>query len=217
MAGGQIMQFRELVLESYKTEIERKLREKGYKAEDAEQYVEMTIEHPVEDLIEEILRDEKQLSQQEVVSFIRMIQKAKGVKELISKSSKRTQACTTMTLGGKTIYFPKRELTKKISSQFISDDIVVNVPQHQIGILKVVLATTPRIIVDLDKIPYIDEIRFDVRRITEDSQKLVNQFRVIPLADENERYTGVVEVIIDPQLYGEALNRAEMEASKAEK
>lgn len=211
------MQFRKLVLESYKTEIERKLRGKGYDAKDAETYVEMTIEHPIENIIEEILRDEKQLTQQEVVSFMRMIQKAKGVKELISKSSKRTQGITTMTVGGKTYKLSENKLTKKISSQFISGDIEVHVQQHQLEILKVVLGTTPRIIVDLDKIPYIREIRFDVRKIaTDDSNKLVSQFRVIPLTDEKDEYAGVVEVIVDPQLYGEAVSRAEL-AENAER
>ncbi len=208
------MQFRTLILASYKTEIEKKLRGKGYAAEDAERYVEMNIEHPIEDLIEEILRDDKQLSQQEVLSFIRMIQKAKGVDQLISKSTRRNKSDTTMTVGGKCYKLSESKLTKKISSQFINDDIEVRVPQHQLSILKVVLATTPRIIVDLDKIPYIEEIRFDVKRMTENSNKLVDQFRVIPLTDENNEYAGTVEVIIDPQLYGEALNRAEMEESK---
>ena len=208
------MQFRELVFESYKTEVEKKLLRKGYAAEDAKRYVEMTIEHPIEELIEEILRDEKQLTQEEVVSFMRMIQKAKGVEHLISKSSKRVQGTTTMTVGDRIVKLSEKKLTKKISSQFISDDIKVHVPQHQLRVLKMVLATTPRIIVDLDKIPYIEEIRFDVRRIAENSSKLVNQFRVIPLIDENDEYGGIVEVLIDPQLYGEALNRAEMEEIK---
>lgn len=211
------MQFRKLVLESYKTEIEKKLLSKGYTAEDAKRYVEMNIDHPIEDLIGEILQDEKQLSQQEVVSFMRMIQKAKGVERLISKSSKRSKGDTTMIVGGKTIKLSEDKLTKKISSQFISDDINVYVPQHQLKTLKIVLATTPRIIVDLDKIPYIKEIRFDVRRIAEGSNKLVDQFRVIPLTDEKEEYIGIVEVIIDPQLYGEALRRAEIEEDKIQK
>lgn len=213
-AGGNSMQFRELVLESYKTEIVKKLIRKGYEAEDAKRYVEMNIDHPIEDLVEEILRDEKQLNQTDVVSFMRMIQKAKGVEHLITKSSRRVKGATTMTVNGKEIKLSEDRITKKISSQFISDDIEVRVSQHQLGILKVVLATTPRIIVDLDKIPYITEIRFDVKKLSENSDKLIDQFKVVPLTDEDNIYDGIVEVIIDPQLYGEAVNRAEIEEIK---
>lgn len=204
------MQFRDLVLQSYKTEFEKKLREMGYSAKDAEKYVEMSIEYPIENLLEEILKTDKQLTDAEVVSFMRMIQKAKGVDVLLSKSSRRKEESQTMVMNGRAVKFNKQSLTKKISSQFIGDDIKVYVPQHQLTALKNVLGTTPRIIVDLDKIPYINEIRFDVKSISGGSGKLVDQFSIRPLTDENDEYLGIVEIIIDPQLYGEAMNRAEI-------
>lgn len=203
------MKFRELIVTSYKADFEKKLREKGYSLKDAEKYVEMSINHPVEDLLEEILKEDKQLSDTEVVSFMRMIQKAKGVDVLLEKASKRS-VDKTMEINGKKIKFPELKLTKKISSQFISDDIEVRVPQYQLVAIKNILGTTPRIIVELDKLPYINEIRFDIKAISGGSSKLKDQFRVVPLTNEKNEYLGMVEIVIDPQLYGESMNRAEI-------
>lgn len=205
------MEFRKLVVESYKNELEMKLQsKKGYTATEAKIYIESYIENPIEDLIMEILRDDKQLDENERTSFLRMIQKAKGVKRLMPKSAKRTQGEQKMKFNGRTILFREEELTKKISSQLIHDDVKVKIAQHQLEVVKTILATTPRIIVDLDKIPYIYEIRFDVKNFNSSSDKLTSQFCVNPLTDGEGVYTGIVEILIDSQLYGEAKYRAEL-------
>lgn len=211
------MQFRRLVVESYKKEIVLKLQKKGYSAEEAEKYVDACIENPIEILVAEILREEKQLDESEITSFLRMIQKAKGVEHLMQKSAHRTQGEQSLEINGREILFPERELTKKISSQLIQDKIDVKIAQHQLEIVKIILGTTPRIIVDLDKIPYINEIRFDVRDFKSNSNKLTNQFCINPLTHGENEYTGIVEILIDTQLYGEAKYRAEIAQIEAKK
>lgn len=211
------MQFRRLVVETYKKELVLKLQKKGYTEEDAQKYVESCIENPIEILVAEILKDDKQLDDNEITSFLRMIQKAKGVEHLMPKAVKRTQGEQSMKINGRTIKFADEVLTKKISSQLIQDRIDVKISQHQFETVKEILGTTPRIIVDLDKIPYIHEIRFDVKTLNPGNSKLTEQFCIIPLTDEEDVYTGIVEILIDPQLYGEAKYRAEIAQYEAKK
>lgn len=210
------LEFRKLVVESYREELEKKLERKGYSATDAKKYVGAYIDNPIEDLIVEILRDDKQLDENEITSFMRMIQKAQGVEHLMPKSVRRTPGRQSLEFNGRTIEFIEKKLTKKISSQLIQDKIEVKIAQHQLEMVKIILGTTPRIIVDLDKIPYIHEIRFDVRSFNSESNRLTDQFFVNPLTEENNVYTGIVEILIDPQLYGEAKYRAELAQHEAD-
>lgn len=211
------MQFRRLVVETYKKELVLKLQKKGYTEKDAQKYVESCIENPIEILVAEILKDDKQLDDNEITSFMRMIQKAQGVETLMPKAVKRTQGEQSMKINGRTIKFADEVLTKKISSQLIQDKIDVKIAQHQFEAVKEILGTTPRIIVDLDKIPYIHEIRFDVKTLNTEKGKLTEQFCINPLTDEENVYTGIVEILIDPQLYGEAKYRAEIAQFEAKK
>ena len=94
----------------------------------------------------------------------------------------------------------------------ISGNINVTIAQHQEKGIKALLATTPRIIVDLDRIPYINEIRFDIKPIG--GEKLKEQYIITPLADAQNYYTGIVEILVDPQLWGGVLERVEAEIDR---
>ena len=203
-----IMNFKELLLESYRDDMVRRLIKKGYDRDVAISYVELSINEPIENIITDILIEEKQLSSDEVVSFLRMVQKAKGVPNLLEKKLRRKKAQKFFVFNNKKLKLAEEGLTPKISSQMISGKIRVEIAQHQEKGVKALLATTPRIIVDLDRIPYINEIRFDIKPIGGD--KLKEQYVITPLAD-GENYTGIVEILVDPQLWGGVLERLETE------
>ena len=203
------MNFKELLLESYRDDMIKRLIKKGYDRDVADIYVELSINEPIENVITDILIEEKQLSSDEVVSFLRMVQKAKGVPNLIEKKLRRKKNQEVMVFNNKKLKLADEGLTPKISSQMISGNINVTIAQHQEKGIKALLATTPRIIVDLDRIPYINEIRFDIKPIG--GEKLKEQYIINPLADAQSYYTGIVEILVDPQLWGGVIERLEAE------
>lgn len=206
------MNFKELLLESYRDDMVKRLIKKGYDRDVADIYVELSINEPIENVITDILIEEKQLSPDEVVSFLRMVQKAKGVPNLLEKKLRRKKNQEVMIFNNKKMKLSEEELTSKISSQLISGNIKVKIAQHQEQGIKALLATTPRIIVDLDRIPYINEIRFDIKSIGGDNLK--EQYIINPLADAQNYYTGIVEILVDPQLWGGVLERVEAEIDR---
>lgn len=206
------MNFKELLLESYRDDMVKRLIKKGYDRDVADIYVELSINEPIENVITDILIEEKQLSSDEVVSFLRMVQKAKGVPNLLEKKLRRKKNQEVMVFNNRKLKLSDEGLTPKISSQMISGNINVTIAQHQEKGIKALLATTPRIIVDLDRIPYINEIRFDIKSIGGD--KLKEQYIINPLADAQNYYTGIVEILVDPQLWGGVLERVEAEIDR---
>ncbi len=201
------MNFKELLLESYRDDMVKRLIKKGYDRDVADIYVELSINEPIENVITDILIEEKQLSPDEVVSFLRMVQKAKGVPNLLEKKLRRKKNQEVMVFNNKKLKLADEGLTPKISSQMISGNINVTIAQHQEKGIKALLATTPRIIVDLDRIPYINEIRFDIKPIG--GEKLKEQYIITPLADAQNYYTGIVEILVDPQLWGGVIELSE--------
>lgn len=206
------MNFKELLLESYRDDMVKRLIKKGYDRDVADIYVELSINEPIENVITDILIEEKQLSPDDVVSFLRMVQKAKGVPNLLEKKLRRKKNQEVMVFNNKKLKLADEGLTPKISSQMISGNINVTIAQHQEKGIKALLATTPRIIVDLDRIPYINEIRFDIKPIG--GEKLKEQYIITPLADAQNYYTGIVEILVDPQLWGGVLERVEAEIDR---
>ena len=206
------MNFKELLLESYRDDMVKRLIKKGYERDVADIYVELSINEPIENVITDILIEEKQLSPDDVVSFLRMVQKAKGVPNLLEKKLRRKKNQEVMVFNNKKLKLADEGLTPKISSQMISGNINVTIAQHQEKGIKALLATTPRIIVDLDRIPYINEIRFDIKPIG--GEKLKEQYIITPLADAQNYYTGIVEILVDPQLWGGVLERVEAEIDR---
>lgn len=203
------MNFKELLLESYRDDMVKRLIKKGYDRDVADIYVELSINEPIENVITDILIEEKQLSSDEVVSFLRMVQKAKGVPNLLEKKLRRKKNQEVMVFNNKKLKLADEGLTPKISSQMISGNINVTIAQHQEKGIKALLATTPRIIVDLDRIPYINEIRFDIKPIG--GEKLKEQYIITPLADAQNYYTGIIEILVDPQLWGGVIELSESE------
>ena len=206
------MNFKELLLESYRDDMVKRLIKKGYDRDVADIYVELSINEPIENVITDILIEEKQLSPDDVVSFLRMVQKAKGVPNQLEKKLRRKKNQEVMVFNNKKLKLADEGLTPKISSQMISGNINVTIAQHQEKGIKALLATTPRIIVDLDRIPYINEIRFDIKPIG--GEKLKEQYIITPLADAQNYYTGIVEILVDPQLWGGVLERVEAEIDR---